>query len=1268
MKNEQTLCIRVRLLEKLKSCFTAVLSMLFLMSFLGAAQAQSNLFWNPQGAAGPSDGSGNWDDTTVSNWFNGSSNVTWSTAGATNAFIGAGVPGIYNITNLNTINASSLTFSNANGYTVSGAQLTINAAGTTSGLISLSNTTNTIAAFYRTSGGADITNAPNSELILTGGGSSSGNPRFEGVSQANSVAMLNGGTYAMGVGTMQISGTTLDITNAIVNGGGRVDFGRNQITGQTTAQAASTVNVFNGGQLNANTSAGNNSGNHLQLSRGAPSVVNVYPGGVVTTLVYSGITIPNVSPSGNLRILPDSGSQGTLNVLGGSVLVGLGGSGSYGGAGAYSVALSMLTFFDAAPGVNANSMAILNMTGGSITANQVAFTTPGSVSTSPTNGINITGGTLYVGAPNISYPVTGTGTNFFFNLSGGTVSAIQNWSPPCPAPIKLTNVNGSITFQAADINGSPFNMAFSGALKGVGGFYKTGGGALTLSGANNYSGATVVSNGTLVVSTVNSPLGGDLTLEGDSLAAGLPINSVVVAASGQFWSIGNLTYDTGAPTIDFNYGSFGPSTTVAAIQVNGNLVFNVTPQVTIEGSGIAIGTYPLITYTGTLSGTPPTTALLSNSYSGYVTNITTTKTIALVIISSPVINGLTWAVGSGVWDTSTQNWTKNGSPINYTDPNPVAFNDSASGPFPITVTNITTVSPESITVISTNNYSIIGPGVIAGGGSVTKSGSGTLTLSGTNTYTGGTTIELGGGTLSINYGGDGINNSAIGTGPLTLKTGAKLDNTSGHPVTLLTPITQFWNDDWTFLGTTNLNLGTAPITLGNGQVVLTVASNILEVDGQIGDGGLAYGIQKQGNGTLTLSNLNTFSGGMDIEAGTVNINSDGAIGSGTLTLANNATIDNASGAPITLNSGPSSIIVKGFMFLGTSDLDLGAAAMTVQTATVNVSSNTLYVEGALNGSSTSLTKTGAGALTLGGNASSGSVTFNISAGTVNLNRASGFIGINTQGATVNTNAALVVLSPTGTEFNQSTLTLNGGLVEWNGDNETLASVAFNSGILRDSNPIPAQLSLVSGDFLTLGGIADFDITNGATLTINGIVAGTGSSGALLKTGAGSLILASNTTYTGNTTISNGTLSLTYPTLATNSTVAIATGAVLNLNFANSDTNTVGMLVLNGTNASVGLHDATTDSAYITGSGSLLVTSQSTINPTPGTIQFGVSGNTLNLAWPTNAGWLLQAETNPPATGINSTNWVTLPGSDSITNLSITVSPTNGPTFYRLIHP
>ena len=135
-------------------------------------------------------------------------------------------------------------------------------------------------------------------------------------------------------------------------------------------------------------------------------------------------------------------------------------------------------------------------------------------------------------------------------------------------------------------------------------------------------------------------------------------------------------------------------------------------------------------------------------------------------------------------------------------------------------------------------------------------------------------------------------------------------------------------------------------------------------------------------------------------------------------------------------------------------------------------------------------------------------------------------------------------------------------------------------------------------------------------------------------------------YTGNTTISNGTLALNFPTLGTNSTVTVNTNAtlgingVLTLNFANAETNTVAALVLGGVRKPDGIYSAITDPAYITGSGSLQVVTL--INPRPGTIQSSVSGNTLALSWPTNLGWILQSETN-----LLSHAWVDLAGSGSV---------------------
>jgi hypothetical protein len=113
---------------------------------------------------------------------------------------------------------------------------------------------------------------------------------------------------------------------------------------------------------------------------------------------------------------------------------------------------------------------------------------------------------------------------------------------------------------------------------------------------------------------------------------------------------GNLTYAAGTVTADFDFGALPPSTSVAPIQVANNVVCTVTPDFTIAGSAISAGTYPLIKYGGAVSGIlPATPTVLPASTLGYITNIVATKTIALVVTSSPVSASLTWRVGSGDW-------------------------------------------------------------------------------------------------------------------------------------------------------------------------------------------------------------------------------------------------------------------------------------------------------------------------------------------------------------------------------------------------------------------------------------------------------------------------------------------------------------------------------------------------------------------------------------------------------------------------------------------
>jgi autotransporter-associated beta strand protein len=153
-------------------------------------------------------------------------------------------------------------------------------------------------------------------------------------------------------------------------------------------------------------------------------------------------------------------------------------------------------------------------------------------------------------------------------------------------------------------------------------------------------------------------------------------------------------------------------------------------------------------------------------------------------------------------------------------------------------------------------------------------------------------------------------------------------------------------------------------------------------------------------------------------------------------------------------------------------------------------------------------------------------------------------------------------------------------------------------------------------------------------------------------------------YSGNTTVNGGILELANDSIATNSTVTIATGATLQLDF--STTNQIGALVLGGANQSPGVYNNTTSPTFITGSGSLIVVPP--VNTTPTNITAAVTGSTLTLSWPADhTGWKLQAQTNSLGSGLG-TNWVTIPGTDSSNTYNATLNPANGAVFYRMVYP
>lgn len=149
--------------------------------------------------------------------------------------------------------------------------------------------------------------------------------------------------------------------------------------------------------------------------------------------------------------------------------------------------------------------------------------------------------------------------------------------------------------------------------------------------------------------------------------------------------------------------------------------------------------------------------------------------------------------------------------------------------------------------------------------SVTKSGGGTLNLNGTNTYTGST--YLNGGTTNIT---NNANLGAVATGATLYLNNATLAQTSAAKVTLA-----------------NGSNARRNIVIGGPGATLDVAqaNGGLEVSGVISSADIGSGgLTKSGLGTLSLTGNNTYSGGTTVNAGTVALGHNNALGSGILSI------------------------------------------------------------------------------------------------------------------------------------------------------------------------------------------------------------------------------------------------------------------------------------------------------------------------------------------------------------------------------------------------
>ena len=568
---------------------------------------------------------------------------------------------------------------------------------------------------------------------------------------------------------------------------------------------------------------------------------------------------------------------------------------------------------------------------------------------------------------------------------------------------------------------------------------------------------------------------------------------------------------------------------------------------------------------------------------------------------SLVINGGTIAQSSGTGgrnftlSNSSQIWAGNFSAASGSSSNLLTFSAST---ITLTGDRVVTTSGSMSASAFFNVTGAIGDGGNGYGLSWAGAGGNRVVLGSSSSYSGVTTI-LGGHILFTGNVASGAN-SAFGNSTTDILVGA----TSGTAnVGLLANnatvsfsrniVVQSGGTGGVVIGTIlNSSAGggsfndSGTITLGSGGTGRNVtlhrgsfSGNIMDPAGLTGTPGSVV-ISSVGatNGntdasfTTALSGDNTFSGGVTLTNNTASttatlaINSATALGTGTLTIAvpgaGSVAINNSSAADITLTNNNAQVWNNSFTFTGTHSLNMGTGAVVLSNAasavTVTVTANTLTIGGVIaNGSvGDAITKAGNGTLKFGGaNTYTGDTT--VSAGTLNL---------------ANTNAL-------------QNSTLASGAVVFD---SAVASHAFIFGglkggtnlVLQDNAGAPNAVALSVGK-------------NNQSTTYSGSLSGAGS---VTKIGTGTLILSAAQSYTGITTVSEGTLTVN-GSLAAAGAVSVESGGTL------SGSGSVGQLtVKNGATLSPGNSPGllTADSAILQGGGKFKLELNLASSPAPGT--------------------------------------------------------------------
>ena len=541
------------------------------------------------------------------------------------------------------------------------------------------------------------------------------------------------------------------------------------------------------------------------------------------------------------------------------------------------------------------------------------------------------------------------------------------------------------------------------------------------------------------------------------------------------------------------------------------------------------------------------------------------------------------SAGTGNWSTSDANW--NGvSWVNSTSSNPVFNNIGGTIALTEPITGGTLSASfggresgsHDLILAGNNALSLSGisvNGVALGGNcdSIADADGQRLTLNnvsvavasdvavrrGSLMVKGNTAVSIGGTLLCSEFWGLFTiqdNASVTATGGLNFSLIANGVRLNGG--TLATPFIHVGNANWDSSSGVHFNGGTVVASQDNSDFlqVYNNGDTTVRTGATIEGGGLIFNsgghsvtiatalngsgaLTKTGAGALTLATVNTYTGGTAVTGGTLSITRRNAlpgsggisIGAGANLTTNGSSDDNTQDitSAITLSGGtlaagigtPAQNFYNGNPVgtWGNYYLAPGASILAAGNATSTISAS-LGVNGP--GGFTPINVDGGSTLAISGNISG--VAYVSWGGFAKSGDGTLVLSGSNKGASQGT-----VLSAGTVEFSGNSLPTNlrayGGPTGYSADFQGNATLRWAAGNTRDISYENGATQVRIGDGVT----ATFD-TNGNNVTLGtAFDPGSNKTGALTKTGAGTLTLAGANSYTGNTTVNGGSLTLAY---------------------------------------------------------------------------------------------------------------------------------------------